>query len=245
MKTVKTLIILNLFIFLFGCDKSDDNLSFSGEIIGFVNLIDNNGVEIEDKSSVKVSIEGSGNSVITDEDGRFELTNVKAGTYNIIYDKADYGLYKLFSYQFIGGDVPAFIDIKELYELPNVEFVNLDMAYTDEGTVFSNNGINFFFETTETYNIRFTAFFDHSEDVSKSNYDYKFTYSTYSFSSPLTEFLTYVGIDNSPYTKGETVYIKVYFCNFYEDNMVYDYDIEDYMYTSYIEASDVIKFTIQ
>lgn len=245
MKTVKTLIVLNLFIFLFGCDKSDDNISFSGEIIGFVNLTDNNGVEIEDKSGVKVSIEGTGNSANTDEDGRFELTNVKAGTYNIIYDKADYGSCKFFSYQFIGGNVPAFIDIKELYELPNVELVNMEMEYTDERTVFSDNGINFYFETTGSYNIRFTLFFNHSADVSKTNYDYKFTYSNSSHSSPLTEFSTYVGIDNSPYSKGETAYIKVYFCNFYEKNMLYGYDIEDYKYTSYKEASDVIKFNIE
>lgn len=224
-----------------GCSESDDVTPFQGNIVGFVNLIDNNGYESKDISGVSISIEGTSHSAVTNENGRFTLTDIEAGTYNLIYEKTGYGTSKLLSYQFVGGGEPAFVDVQNIYALPTVEILNLDMAYTDQATLFSEYGVNIEIETTDADNVGLTVFFYQSNEVSKSKYDTSLTFSS-SYSMP--QISTRANLDNSPYVKGDTVFAKVYFFN-YNEYVHYDYDLGDYTYWSYKEASDVIKFIIE
>ncbi|MEA1899020.1 MAG: carboxypeptidase-like regulatory domain-containing protein [Bacteroidota bacterium] len=237
MKIFKIIIISNILLFLIGCDKNDENIFLKGNIVGFVNLVDETGNEVEDKSGANVSIEGLTSSANTNENGRFELSNVPAGTYNIIYNKTGYGSYKRFSFQFIGGNIPAMLYETTLYEQPKIEIQSLDISFND-------NVINISGKITETSQYTVQAFFNDSSNVSNLNYDYA-SY-RYSFCCiPTTQFSQSIYLSETPYSLGDKVYLVIYFINPNEKYGYYDYEKEKYVYTSYKKASSVINFILE
>lgn len=237
MKIFRIIIISNILLFLLGCDKSDENIFLEGNIVGFVNLVDETGNEVEDKSNVDVTIEGLTSSANTNENGRFELSNVPAGTYNIIYNKTGYGLYKRFSFQFIGGNIPAMLYETTLYEQPKIEIQSLDIS-------FNNNVINISGKITETSQYSVQAFINDSSNVSNLNYDYA-SY-RYNFCCiPTTQFSQSIYLSETPYSLGDKVYLVIYFINSNEESGYYDYEKEKYVYTSYKKASSVINLILE
>jgi hypothetical protein len=237
MKIFKIIIISNILIFLLGCDKNDENIFLEGNIVGFVNLVDETGNEVEDKSGVNISIEGLTNSANTNENGRFELSNVPAGTYNIIYNKTGFGIYKRFSYQFIGGNVPAFLYETSLYEQPKIEIQSLDISFTD-------NIINIAGEITETNHFTVQTFINDSSNVSNENYDHasaRYSYSGWAY----TQFSQSIYLSETPYSQGDKVYLVIYFINPNEEYGYYDYEKETRIYSSYKKASSVINLILE
>jgi len=237
MKFFKIIIILNILLFLLGCDKNEGNIILEGNIVGFVNLVDEAGNEVEDKSGVNVTIEGLTSSANTNEDGRFELSNVPAGTYNIIYNKTGYGSYKRFSFQFIGGDIPAMTYETTLYEQPKIEIQSLDISFND-------NIISITGKISETSKYTVQAFINDSSNVSNLNYDYA-SYK-YSFCCiPTTQFSQSIYLSETPYHRGDEVYLVIYFINSNEEYGYYDYEKEKYVYSSYKKASSVINLVLE
>jgi len=237
MKIFKIIIISNILLFLLGCDKKKENIFLEGNIVGFVNLVDETGNEVEDKSGVNISIEGLTSSAKTNEDGRFELSNVPAGTYNIIYNKTGYGSYKRFSFQFFGGNIPAMLYETTLYEQPKIEIKSLDISFND-------NVVNISGKITETSQYTVQAFVNDSCNVSNLNYDYA-SY-RYSFCCiPTTQFSQSIYLSETPYSFGDKVYLVIYFINPNEEYGYYDYEKEKYVYTSYKKASSVINLILE
>lgn len=62
-----------------------------GTIKGVVGLYDENGISIPNAAGVVVSLGGTSISATTQDDGKFTLSNVPTGTYNINISKKDYG----------------------------------------------------------------------------------------------------------------------------------------------------------
>lgn len=237
MKIFRIIIISNILIFLLGCDKNDENIFLKGNIVGFVNLVNETGNEVEDKSGVNISIEGLTSSANTNEDGRFELSNVPAGTYNIIYNKTGYGSYKRFSFQFIGGNVPAMLYETTLYEQPKIDIQSLDISFDD-------NIINITGEITATNYFTVQTFINDSANVSNENYDYasaRYNYSGWEY----TQFSQSIYLSETPYFLGDKVYLVIYFINPNEEYGYYDYEKERYVYTSYKKASSVINLILE
>ena len=129
MKILKIIILSSFILFLFGCGKKEKAILPSGNIVGFVELVDENGNMYKEKEGVNVSIEYPSESTITNEYGRFEFWEILAGTYNLNFNKEGFGTYKKFGYQFIGGNVPALLYTTYLYELPNIEIQSLNVSY--------------------------------------------------------------------------------------------------------------------
>lgn len=237
MKIFKIIIVSNILLFLIGCNKNEDNVFLEGNIIGFVNLVNETGSEVEDKSGVNVSIEGLNTSANTNENGRFELSNVPAGTYNIIYNKKGYGSYKRFSFQFIGGNIPAMLYETTLYEQPKIEIQSLDISFTD-------NVITIAGKITETNHFTVRTFINDSSNVSNENYDYasaRYSYSGWTF----TQFSQSIYLSETPFYPGDKVYLVIYFINPNEEWGYYDYEKEKCVYTSYKKASSVIKLILE
>lgn len=237
MKIIKILVALHTLVFLSGCDKNEEKIFIKGNIVGFVNLIDERGNEVDDKSGINVSMEGISSSADTNEDGRFELTDVPVGTYNLLFDKPGYGVNKRFSYQFIGGNVPALLPATTMYEQPKTEIKSLDIT-------FDNNMINILGKTTETDRYSFEIFINDSSDVSNLNYDY----STGRYSvccSPMTQFSGSIYLSDTPYSAGKEVYLVIYFVNPHESMAYYDYNEEKYVFGSYKKVTDAIKLTLK
>ncbi len=236
MKIFRLIIVLCILLNLLGCSKSEETLSLKGNIVGFVNLFDEEGNEIDDKSDVTVSIEGLDKSVKTNENGRYKLSNIPAGTYNLTFDKTNFSSYKRFSYQFIGGNIPALVNNTYLYESPNIELKNIDITYED-------NKIIIFGDINTTNQVRVQVFMNANSNVSNLNYEYT-QGSNGSCCTPKNVIWEYIYMDNSPYKQGDKIYLVIYFMNYDEDGY-YDYEKETRVYTSYTKASEVIEFTLE
>lgn len=62
-----------------------------GAIKGTVRLYDQSGEQMMSMSGVLVEVQGTGISFTTLEDGKYQLSNIPAGTYNIKYSKKGFG----------------------------------------------------------------------------------------------------------------------------------------------------------
>lgn len=72
---------------------SDDlpvNSGSRGEIWGYVELYNEDGVVLNDHSDVSITLEGTTHSTISDASGQWRLKNVPAGVYTISFKKAGY-----------------------------------------------------------------------------------------------------------------------------------------------------------
>jgi hypothetical protein len=231
MNVCKTIVICSILIFSTACDKNEENNYFKGDIVGYVNLIDEFGNEIEDKSGVNVSIDGLENT-LTNDNGRFEFTDVPAGTYKLIYNKTGYGSYKRFSYQFIGGNVPAMVNETALYEIPDIEVKSLDV-------IFEDNRIKISVTITETNAYRFHIFFHDNSDVTNQNFGY-----FYASGFTGTEFFRSLNLLDTPYSPGDKIYFVIYFYN-YHDSGYFDFESEKPVYPSHKKASDIISLNLE
>jgi hypothetical protein len=233
MKILKILIVFNILVLFSGCDKNEDSSFLKGNIVGFVKLIDEMGNEVLDKSGINVAIDGLSISANTNVNGRFEFTDVPAGSYKIIYNKTGYGIYKKFSYQFIGGTVPALMNEITLYEQPKIEIQNLDISY-------KNNTISILAKISETNQYSFQIFFSDSSNVSYQNNIY--SSARYNFCcAPVTQFSESIYLSYIPNLNRPITYMVIYFVNRYESSSYYDYEKEVYCYTGYKQASEIIQ----
>jgi hypothetical protein len=235
MKFIKILLLLNIIAFFLGCDKNQDAKELSGNIVGFVRLIDENGNIVQDKSGVNVSIEGLNMSANSNVDGWFELADIPAGSYNIIYSKTGYGTYKRFGYQFIGGDVPALLNETTLFEPFNIEIQNIDIS-------FIGNAIEIKVELAEPSSFGCRTFFSDSSNVSNLNYEY--ISGTYIYIGGFTQFSQNIYLDETPYHLGDKVYLAIYFFN-PGDCGYYDYEKGKDIYTSYKKVTNTISLILE
>jgi len=90
MKGLRFMLLFVLFIAGCSKDSNPDPTPGKANIIGSVILYDAS-VNQVDKSGMKVSVEGSSPliSTVTDNNGKFTLTDVPFGTYMLAYEKSD------------------------------------------------------------------------------------------------------------------------------------------------------------
>ena len=72
---------------------SDDDPEPKGEIVGLVKLFDD-GTKALGNEDMTIRIDELGISATTDAEGKFTLTDIPFGTYDLIYEKPGYGSYK-------------------------------------------------------------------------------------------------------------------------------------------------------
>ena len=91
----------------------------TGDITGFVRPLDEFGNILLDKSGVTATLENT-NPLVTatsDANGKFTLTGVKTGTYNITLSKAGYGTMKLISVSHAGGSTATTLYRTEISQI--------------------------------------------------------------------------------------------------------------------------------
>ena len=228
MKTHRPIILYFMFFLLLSCTK-EEITTMKGDIVGFINLIDEKEIELENRSGVRVSIENTSWSATSNKIGRYELKNVSAGCHNVIYEKEGYGTYRLSNYEFVGGNKPAVINSITLYEIPtNIEIYTVDAVYEYEFNVLTISGT---MSETDKYAMR--IFFNDSADVSNTHFDYSTSFSYCCIST--TTFYCSVYLPYTPFLEGETVYFVIYLYN----------TAEPYLNFSYLKATDIIEFKIE
>jgi hypothetical protein len=77
--------------------------NLTGDIVGYISVYDLNENLLTDFSGVTVTLEGTTYSATSEKNGRFVLSHVTAGTYNVAYSKPGYGTTRFISFKFVGG----------------------------------------------------------------------------------------------------------------------------------------------
>lgn len=89
----------------------------NGSMLGYITTY-NEVFQFTPKAGVEVSVEGSNPliSAVTDTSGRYEVKNVKAGTYNLIFKRIGYGEMRQFGLAHVGGDLPTYMGRSTMIE---------------------------------------------------------------------------------------------------------------------------------
>lgn len=198
-----------LFSFLVSCTDTVVPV-LTGSISGFVDLYEEDGSQINDKSGVKISIEGRNNFAFTNSDGRYHLENVSAGIFNIVYEKEGFGLNKIIAREFVGGG-NAFINSIPLLKLPNfnVTSLNIIKAQGSSDLTISGNISN-----AKSYSRYVISFFGKSENVSNDPQNYLMATHIYVYRDSTTFTSSWSNLNESllavGFNSGETIYVAAY-----------------------------------
>ena len=143
---------LALVVIMLACQEDTVVENNRGDIVGFVSLVDENGLAIQDAKGVTVTLD-DGLTATTDGNGRFEFKNIAAGTYHPTYEKDGFGTMKKFNYLFTAGNVPGVLDVTNMVELPSVKL--LTKSVNVSGTALQVSGT---LEPTESFYLIFNLY---------------------------------------------------------------------------------------
>ena len=201
--------ITSLLVIFSGCkDKVVYKLDYNATLKGIVNFNNEFGQPVVDDSAF---IEIIGKDVIasaySDEDGKYEITNIPAGTYDLKVTKEPYEGWYFKSIKILGGDVPLYYHFY-LNVKPQIKFSNLKAAFTD------NTHLNVSANVSHNYNVQ-NGFYsgyvyiliNKNENVSLSNFTNSGTVPI-NFESG-TEISKEFNIGYN-YKPGDTIYIAAY-----------------------------------
>jgi hypothetical protein len=108
------------FFFYIACKSTITNVVpvlLYGNMTGTVQLYDSLYFErMQNNVGVKVSLEGTNFSSITDSNGMWIINNVPSGTYTIVYQKKNFASMKNIGHQFIGNGTD-YLGSQDLYKL--------------------------------------------------------------------------------------------------------------------------------
>lgn len=108
----KYFLLAILFAITFSCVKENEEpVSLPVKLTGEVFTTDEFGYTTTGREDVKVSVEGvSSVEVVTDENGKYFLENLKTGTYNISFGKEGFGTSVIQGLPLLGGGVPVYLN---------------------------------------------------------------------------------------------------------------------------------------
>ena len=119
------------FVFFWGCKNGSSPTSgnfVNGNMVGYVYANDTTSIigytDSLPNIGIRISIDGTNYSAISDKEGRWEMDNVPPGTYNISFTKYGYAMEKWVAYSFAGNGT-AYLGITDIYQIAkwNASFV--------------------------------------------------------------------------------------------------------------------------
>jgi hypothetical protein len=237
MKKYLSCLILCIILFA-GCSKNDCPVcsTKTGNIMGRVELHDEDVNLIGNNSGVTVTLKGTNYSSQTDSSGNWLLKDVPAGIYDVIFSKPGYDTLFVFGYQFIGngtdlcspqgqtswdtyyctGNNNAISDYTNNWVLkqPRSEvFSDLVIASDfEQDSVYGDAFYCLKMELKTTKYVNETIFLSTNPNLSKYSYQDCLTNQWGSYDSTTKVFKIYAFKKNhfDKFKSGETVYIKIY-----------------------------------
>jgi hypothetical protein len=107
-------------IFFYGCKSNSTSPGVVGNMVGYVIAHDTTStsgyIDSLPNSGIRVSIDGTNYSAITDKDGRWGMDNIPPGTYNISFTKDSYAIEKMIAYRFSGNGTD-FLFSTDIYQI--------------------------------------------------------------------------------------------------------------------------------
>jgi len=149
-----------------GCEKPVDGGISTNTIVGFIELADENGNIVSDKSNgiIVLYSPDSLTSELTDASGRVIIENVPSGTYNVKFSKEGYGEYMDFGTRVAGGPAESLIGTGNLFKKPVETISNLSIIWNGNYYIIAGDISP---NANELY-LRF--FFSNDPSVSSLNY---------------------------------------------------------------------------
>lgn len=177
--------------------------SLTGEAIGFVNLYEIEGTLIKDRSGVTISVEGNTNSTTSDSNGRFVLSNLKTGTYNLVFSKQGFGTGKYIGFQFVAGGGGQTLTSAILSKIPSFNVTGLTAKITS-GIITLTGSLSGTLPTGSKYVMIFAGT---TSNVSSTPANYLY-YQQISIEGTSTTLST--TLYTTLFSKGQTIYVNAY-----------------------------------
>lgn len=199
-----TAIFICVALFASSCKKEIEYRWPKGTIEGKVILTKSDyvGDIEEDCSGVLIEVEGASPlaQATSDVNGDFKIDNLETGLYDIVFSKEGYGTVKMPSVQFVGGNIPFYLEKVDLYKIPDVGTVQISRLEFD---------IRIVIEKKAPELSGFQLYFSESPNVSFS--DYKYTSHSYGYSvSEGTYKILLTELDINGFKDGTRIYVIAY-----------------------------------
>ena len=215
----------------------------TGDLFGSIQTFDEFGNLLHDHSGVQVAIEGTDPLIttMTDSAGDYYFEDLPTGTYNLVFTKDNFQTQKIFSQQFVGGDLPTHITrVLFLSAVSTTTILGFSISITDENnpdtTRYSMVKVEHSIspESTQEEPRQARVFLSISPEVSPSEWQYRLNLGT-------TGNTDIIRLEKLP--SGSTFYAVIYpepgLCNPF-----YDPFLEVYNYSCYGTPSEVISFVV-
>jgi len=123
-------------VFLCGCEKDPDPLYDNGTITGYIELHSYSHETTINGNNVKIIAHGpyGSKSTISDPQGNYTLSGLGNGTYEIEFNKEDFGIFRRPGIQIFGYDtlsINALLYKKVVYKMPRLSTLMTYSAYND------------------------------------------------------------------------------------------------------------------
>ena len=229
MKTIFSILIIVAFFDYFGCKEKDviyvetnpGNVK-PGTIIGTVTYRPDYRSYETNLSGVRVNIVGTAFSTTSDANGKWILTDIPVGTYDINLTKAGFDTTTIFDVVFAAnGTLP--LETYTLYQKPTAAFISLTAEMINTSNTFGLGDttqelfkINYTNVVNDT-NIEFTLCLNNSPDVDYNNNkitlyygsDWEGYYNVLNLKNQIMDYINYNYLQQY-FKTGETVYLVAY-----------------------------------
>lgn len=123
--SIQVLILVLILVISASCRKELIYEGREGELKGTVYLSER--TLLTDHSGIQVTVDGASpeKEAITASAGKYSITGLKTGIYDIIFKKPGFSTYKVASLQFLGGNIPYYVQNVILYKLPEFSITSL------------------------------------------------------------------------------------------------------------------------
>jgi hypothetical protein len=188
-----------------GCSKDEWQPGLKGNMVGYVVLFDEFGIQLIDLSNVKITAIGSDGNYTANSDtkGRFELSNMPTGTYELHFEKQGFGTLKQYGVQHLGGEPTILGNGSTFYFLYKKSTATIQNMEILADTLFAQ--ISWIGNAPPSVSMR--LFFSRIPDFDEAAAE--FIESIY-LGSVGTNYKGYIFQPVNPFPSGVTVYYKAY-----------------------------------
>jgi len=264
----KAVLVLGLILVLTGlnrgCDSSPEFLpGLEGRMVGYLYSFDEFGTLLEDHSRFKVTARGHAGTYMafSDSEGRFELTDLPTGTYELHFWKPGFGTLKQFGIQHLGGKATILLltnsyltgDHTRAYFLYEISKTRIQDLLIENDTLTSTflfhdealperASINLYFSTEEGFDIQ-EAQYTLSLNLREEEGSYTGS----------------LGFQEHPFKSGERIYYRaayftkpwewnqqgIYLYELYGLDSYFDYESNQTIFPNHGEVSEQFSFVLQ
>ena len=170
MKNYKIMTIILILLIMVTASCKDKSISF--KISGYVKSYSENGIENNSHQGIKIQLEGTSISTLSDKLGKYEIMLNDTGVYTILYSKERYGTYKNW-YQLVEGGIELggkeydtiFIAEKSQVKISDLSITGIDIVESEISKISYEAG----FDNYSSF-LAFETYFHTNPNVSNTNY---------------------------------------------------------------------------